>query len=123
MAVEKIRLFEFARERWPLTMRVLPTNGFPSFASKSNLYDVYRAIEAACEPKGEWTAEDEWTGLANWSFHQALWLLAEQSTAERIVYRDEVSFEMFDARMRANLLDDGWIAERQKYEDRPLRFH
>ena len=104
-------------------MRVLPTNGFPSFASKSNLYDVYRAIEAACEPKGEWTAEDEWTGLANWSFHQALWLLAEQSTAERIVYRDEVSFEMFDARMRANLLDDGWIAERQKYEDRPLRFH
>lgn len=121
MAVEKIRLFESAQERWPLTVRVLPTNGFPTFTSKPSLYDVYRAIEEACSPEGEWTAEDEWTGLANWSFHQAIWSLAGQSNAERIVHREEVAFEMFDARMRANLLDDCWIAERQEYEDSPIR--
>ncbi|KQM21442.1 hypothetical protein ASE73_15440 [Sphingomonas sp. Leaf24] len=123
MAIEKERLFERARKRWPLAVHVTPTNGSPPFAAKPCLVEVYQAIEAACEPTGERTDEDEWTGLANWSFHQALWAVAERSVSERLVYRDEVSFEMFDARMRTNLLDDCWIAERQQYEDSPVRFH
>ena len=123
MAVEKSRLFEQAKDRWPRRMRVYPTNGFPPFDAKPSLVDVHKDIQAACDPKGDWTEEEEWTGLANWSFHQALRAVANQSTAERNLDRDEVTFEMFDERMRSNLANDCWVAERHQYEESPLRFH
>lgn len=123
MAVEKRRLFERAKERWPRFMRVVPTNGFPSFVVEPCLVVLHEGIQAACDPKGEWTEEDEWKGLANWSFHQALCAIAERSVAERSLDREEVTFEMFDERMRSNLLDECWLAERGQYEESPLRFH
>jgi hypothetical protein len=122
MIVEKTKLFQQARDRWQRKMRVFPKNGFPPSDVKPNLIDVHRDIQAACDPKGEWTEEDEWTGLANWSFHQALWAVAEQSITERNVDRDEVTFEMFDECMRSNLLADCWVAERKAYDQSPLRF-
>jgi hypothetical protein len=64
MAVEKSRLFEQAKDRWPRRMRVSPTSGFPPFDAEPSLVDVHNDIQAACDPKGEWTEEDEWTGLA-----------------------------------------------------------
>ena len=121
MAVEKSRLFEQAKNRWPHRIRVFPTNGFPAFDAEPSLVDVHDDIQAACDPKGEWTEDDEWMGLANWSFHQALWAVANQSTGERDLGRDEVTFEMFDECMRSNLADDCWVAERHQYEDSPLR--
>ena len=72
-------------------MRVFPTNGFPPFDAEPSLVDVHSDVQAACDPKGEWTEEDEWTGLANWSFHQALWAVTDQSTVERDIDRDEVT--------------------------------
>ncbi len=123
MAVEKSRLFEQAKDRWPRRLRVYPTNGFPPFDAKPSLVDVHNDIQAACDPQGDWTEEEEWTGLANWSFHQALRAVANQSTAERNLDRDEVTFEMFDERMRSNLANDCWVAERHQYEESPLRFH
>ena len=123
MAVEKIRLFEQAKDRWPRSIRVCPTNGFPPFDAEPSLVDVHRGIQAACDPKGEWTEEDDWTGLANWSFHQALWRVAEQSIETRDLDRDEVTFEMFEAYMRSNLADDCWVAERREFEESPLRFN
>ena len=123
MAIEKRKLFERARDRWPSVVRVVPTDGVPRFNAEPSLVEVYRAIEEACEPPGEWTSEDEWTGLANWSFHQALWALAEQSSSERAIDREDVTFEMFDERMRSNLSDDCWAAERLEYEESPSRFH
>lgn len=123
MAIEKRKLFERTRERWPLIVRVVPTDGVPCFEAEPSLVEVYRAIEAYCEPTGERTAEDEWTGLANWSFHQALSAVAERSASERYIHREEVTFEMFDERMRSNLSDDCWIAERKEYEENPSRFH
>lgn len=123
MAVEKKRLFEQAKDRWPRRMRVFPTNGFPSFDAVPSLVDVHSDVQVACDPKGEWTEEDEWTGLANWSFHQALWAVANQSNAERDIDRDEVTFEMFDECMRSNLSADCWVNERRQYEESPLRFH
>ena len=122
MAIDKVRLFERTRERWPLTVRVLPTTGVPSFEAHPCLVDVHEAVEVSCAPAGEWTAEDEWIGLANWSFHQALWALAERS-GERHLHRDEVTFDMFDDCMRSNLTDECWNAERVDYEESPLRFH
>jgi hypothetical protein len=122
MIIEKSKLFEQARDRWPLRVRVFPTNGFPPFDSEPRLVDVHRDIQASCDPNGEWTEEDEWTGLANWSFHQAFWSVADQSIEERYVDRDEVTFELFDERMRSNLLADCWEAERKAYDESPLRF-
>lgn len=54
--------------------------------------------------------------------HQALWALAERS-GERQLGRDEVNFEMFDERMRDNLSQECWDAERLEYEESPSRFH
>lgn len=123
MAIDKWKLFERTRGRWPPNVRVVPTAGVPCFKTTPNLVDVYAAIEASCEPKGEWAAEDEWTQLANWSFHQALWALAENSGAEKHINREQVTFEMFDEQMRLNLSDDCWNAERTEYEESPSRFH
>ena len=122
MVLEKTKLFEQARGRWPLTVRVFPKHGTPCFEAKPCLGDVYRDIETSCEPVGDWTAEDEWTKLANWSFHQALWALAE-GAGERLLHRNEVTFMMFDECMRENLTDDCWGAERIQYEESPSRFH
>ena len=122
MAIDKAKLFERTQERWPLTVHVRPINGVPCFVAEPNLVDVLEAIEASCAPFGEWTSEDEWTGLANWSFHQALWSLAEHSE-ERLLHRHEVTFLMFEERMRANLSDESWKAERLIYEESPSRFH
>lgn len=123
MAIEKIKLFEQTRERWPLTIRVTPTNGLPCFEAQPSLAEVYQDIEASCEPAGEWTREDEWTKLANWSFHQAFWGLAERSSSGRHIGREEVTFDMFDEWMRSNLSDDDWSAERHEYEESPKRLH
>ena len=123
MAIEKKNLLERTRERWPLVVRVVPKDGVPSFESEPCLVAVYRTIEEACEPTGEWTAEDEWTNLANWAFHQAPFALAEQSVSEKHLRREDVPFEMFDEWMRFNLSNDCWSAERDEYEESPLRFH
>ncbi len=122
MAIDKAKLFERTRERWPLTVHVRPINGVPCFVAEPCLVDIHEAIEASCAPSGEWTAEDEWTGLANWSFHQALWSLAERSE-EGQLHRDEVTFLMFEECMRSNLSDESWKAERLEYEESPSRFH
>ncbi len=92
MAIERRRLFEEAKARWPILIRVFPTHGFPPFDAKPRLVDVYNDIQASCDPKGDWTEEDEWTSLANWSFHHALWAVTEQTRTERDVDRDEVAF-------------------------------
>jgi hypothetical protein len=123
MAIERTRLFEEAKARWPTRMRVFPANGGRPFAAVPSLFDVYNDIQASCDPEGDWTDEDEWTGLANWSFHQALCAVAEQTTTERDVDRDEVAFEHFDECMRSNLSADWWVAERRLYDESPLRFH
>ncbi|WP_152414756.1 hypothetical protein [Blastomonas sp. AAP53] len=121
MVIEKAKLFENTRERWPATVYVRPSKGVLCFVAEPSLVDVYEAVEGSCAPSGEWTAEDEWTHLANWSFHQALWALAERS-AERQLHRNDVTFHMFDERMRFNLSDECWNAERIEYEESPSRF-
>jgi hypothetical protein len=123
MAIEKRKLFESTRERWPSFVEVVPADGLPSFKTTPNLTDIYTAVEAACESASERTAEDEWIGLANWSFHQALWVLAENLGLQGKVFREDVTFEMFDAQMRSNLSDDCWRLERLEYEGSPSRIN
>lgn len=122
VVIDKWKLFERAREPWPQSVRVVPTERQPGFEAEPKLVAVYRSIEASCDPTGEWTDSDNWTSVANWSFHQALWKLAGQATTETLILRDDVTFEMFDYWMRFNLSDDDWSAQRQEYEDSPSRF-
>jgi hypothetical protein len=122
MAIEKTRLFERTRGRWPLTVHVVPKEGVRCFEATPCLNEVYRTIEASSKPAGEWTAEDNWTHVANWSFHQALWTLAERPD-ERHLDRNEVTFDMLDRCIRENLSDDCWDAERLEYEESPSLFH
>lgn len=84
---------------------------------------MYRLIEESCDPSGEWTQSDEWTQLANWSFHQALSELAEHAAAEKVIRREDVTFDMFDYWIRSNLTDECWDEERREYEDSASRFH
>jgi hypothetical protein len=117
MAIDKMKLFESAQERWPLSFRVASSDG----NNNPNLTDVYRTIEASCDPIGGWTPADNWTQLANWAFHQALFQLAQEADAESDIHRQSVTFARFDHWMRFNLSDDGYTAEREEYESSPLR--
>lgn len=122
MAINKMKLFERTRERWPLDVHVRPIDGVPCFVAEPCLINVHEAIEASCALSAEWTAEDNWTVFANWSFHQALWSLAEGSE-EGLLHRDEVTFLMFKECMQSNLSTENWKAERLEYEESPSRFH
>lgn len=122
MAINKWKLFEEARERWPQRFQIIPTDGSPCFEADPELVAVYRSIEDTCTPSGAWSPSDEWAKLANWSFNQALWQIAEQVSEERFVLREEVSFDAFDHWMRFNLSDEMWMAERQEYDASPSRF-
>jgi hypothetical protein len=123
MAIDKTKLFESTRDRWPLSFRIIPTEGIPSYAAEPEMVEVYRSIEEACAPRGEWTQSDEWTQLANWAFHQALGALAEDGVSEKTVRREDVTFDMFDHWTRFNLSHKCWDEERHEYEASPSRFH
>lgn len=112
MAIDKTKLFESTKERWP--------DG-PMTASKEAA--VYWAIEEACKPPGEYTQSDEWTQLANWAFHQAIGTLANDAAPEETVRREEVTFDLFDEWMRFNLTHECWEAERREYDASPSSFH
>lgn len=114
------RILQFVRDHTFAPADFIPRkDGVPCFETNPSLLDVYRKIEADCEPTEALTPEDEWTNLANWSFHQALWSIAERSEEGRL-NRDQVTFQMFDNCMKRNLsADDCWISERVEYEASP----
>jgi hypothetical protein len=123
MAFDKMKLFESTKNRWPSSFRVTPSDGVPSFEAEPELVAVYNLIEEACEPAEERTHADEWTQLANWAFHQALWVLARHTATESVIHREDVTFEQFDHWIRLNLSDESWVEERREYEDSPSLFH
>jgi DNA-binding GntR family transcriptional regulator len=123
MAIDKMKLFESARDRWPPSFRITPTDGAPCFEAEPELVAVYDRIEKACEPTEQRTQNDEWTQLANWAFHQALWALAKETAAPSVIRREDVTFDLFDQWVRLNLSDESWEEERREYEESPSRFH
>ena len=123
MAIDKWRLFERTRARWPEAFLITPAAGDRCFESEPQLTRTYRDIESACDPGGEWTQDDEWVQLANWAFHQALWKLAEGAERATRIHRKDVTFGMFDECMRSNLSHPSWAEERSEYQESPTRFH
>jgi hypothetical protein len=122
MAIDKMKL-ESTRDRWPPSFRITPSDGVPGFEAESELVAVYDLIDGAGEPTGERTQDDEWTQLANWAFHQALWALAKDTATDGVIRREDVTFDDFDHWMRVNLSDKSWVDERREYEHSPSRFH
>ena len=61
---------------------------------------------------------DDWTQLAAWAFHQALWELAGSrgGVGEATLRPADVSFEAFDRWMKKNLSDETWANVRKDYD-------
>jgi hypothetical protein len=81
MAIDKMKLFESTRDRWPTSFRISPNTRMLCFEARPELVAVYDAIGKSCTPTGEWTQ------LANWAFRQALRAVAKYVTTERAIRR------------------------------------
>lgn len=105
MTIDKSALFEATKTLWPVTVRV--SDG-PDATNA-----IYQANEKAIPQDGEWRQ------LALWAFHQALSVHEKRALAKGLpsIYPHEVTFDEFDARMRANLNGaECWLEERTEYE-------
>ncbi|MET0239396.1 MAG: hypothetical protein ABW184_05810 [Sphingobium sp.] len=104
MTIDKIALFEITKALWPEVVQVSD--------NPNATYDIYRANE------GAFSLDDDWRQLAIWSFHQALAHHERQALAKGVpLHPNGVTFDEFDAWMRANLNGhDCWLEERAEYE-------
>ena len=104
--MDKQALLDRVKLLWPdaITLR--------SRGGQDALNNIYWPIEARLEDDG-----DEWTQLAAWAFHQALWVLARTKvSAGRAVLRPaDVTLEAFDYWMMTNLSDETWAEARHEY--------
>lgn len=105
MTIDKIALFEATKVLWPAIVRVSD--------NPNATHEIYRANEDA------FSQEDNWRQLGLWAFHQALADHETRALAKGLPLNPhEVTFDEFDARMRANLNgDDCWLDERAEYEN------
>lgn len=104
MTIDKIALFETTKVLWPEVVQVSD--------NANATYDIYRKNE------GAFSLDDDWRQLALWAFHQALADHERQALVKRVpLYPHGVTFDEFDAWMRANLNgDDCWLDERSEYD-------
>ena len=114
MPIDKTALFESTKALWPQTI----------FAG-----DAQNTLNRICEAnKASYPIDDNWRQVAIWSFHQALWGLEREASANGAMTfsPSEISFSAFDKWMRSNLAKskwgpDEWLGERTEWEadDRP----
>jgi hypothetical protein len=108
----KRELFERVRTRWPQELHLPKAQPvLPAIMTEPSDVATYRKIEDSLP------AEDEWTNLAAWAFHQALNKLVRRrhNASESVVFIKDVSFRSFDTQMKSNLADISWNAERAIY--------
>ena len=104
--VDKRTLLDRVRHLWPDAITLRPDGG------EAALNNIYWPIEAKLEKGG-----DEWTALAAWAFHQALWDHArhQADAGSSIIRPADISLEAFDFWMRKNLSDEAWTNFREEY--------
>lgn len=104
MAIDKSALFETTKALWPEIVKLS--------ANLNATNKIYQTNEATC------SQDDDWRQLALWAFHQALEAHEKRALAKGLpLYPREVTFDEFDAWMRANLNGaDCWSDERNEYE-------
>ncbi|WP_425993749.1 hypothetical protein [Caulobacter sp. DWR1-3-2b1] len=109
-------LFENVRARWPEELLILNEQiALPAILTEPSDWTVYKSIEKSISSEGEWI------NLAAWAFHQALNTLLHRSWEARsgVVRSNDVSFQLFDVKMKSNLADSSWAAERAIYSRMP----
>lgn len=109
-------LYEHARARWPSTLRIIRDRSNDAVVvTDPSDYDVYRAIENTIG------ANDEWSQLSAWAFHQALGIKIREDYNEKklLVLTRSVTFEMFEKYIKSNLADESWEEERDTYNNLP----
>lgn len=112
MTFDRHALFERMRALWP---SVIDLSGEVFDGRRVSglqvLNELYRAIEASTP------ANDYWREIGAWAFHQALWSSAKDRPPEATtpVQPSAVTFNAFDQKMRLNLADPCWAAERDIY--------
>jgi hypothetical protein len=109
--MEPTELFECIRSFWPDAVVLKDRSNEDGDEPLWSLVHTYEAIEQNID------GEDDWLVLGAWAFHQALTELAllKLSAGEQVIRPVSVSLSSFDRYMRANLDDDCWAIERQKY--------
>lgn len=98
-------LFEEAKSFWPLNLKIkIFRNEENGFMCNPSLVDIYREIESHIAPN------EEWKKISTWSFHQALWNLAEISAqaGKDAIYARDVNFYDFNRMMLDNLSGSEW---------------
>lgn len=114
----KRELYESAREKWPSSFRiVLSKSTGENIVTDPSDYDVYRRIEDSLGEK------DDWVRISAWAFYQALGEIIKQCFHEKklLLLSRMISFELFDRKLKANLLDASWWEERAIYDALPER--
>jgi len=109
VAIDKAALFESTRTLWPQTIF--------TFDAGNTLNRIYEVNERS------YPVDDNWRQIAMWSFHQALWGLEKEASANGALAfsPSEISFSTFDKWMRSNLAKtkwgpDEWLEERTEWE-------
>jgi hypothetical protein len=111
--IEAHELFLSVRARWPdaiaLGGSLIENSDVTSIPALTEIYD---RIESSIE------ADDEWTCLAAWAFHQALTAFSKRRVLEgkNFVHSRDVGFDEFDAKMKENLRDPSWSEIRSNYD-------
>jgi hypothetical protein len=116
MFPDKATLFQETQERWPKRISVFQQPGLiPHFETDPSTVDILIEIETDI-------GRDDWKLFAAWSFHQAIWVVCQSAAyhSRRYVLRDWVTIEMFDQKMRSNLLGKEWIPERIIWNKLPM---
>jgi hypothetical protein len=112
MSINKLELFEHVRSLWPQQINLggMIVNN-KHITGLQILNELYYEIEASFD------INDHWHQLAIWAFHQALWVYSEGrlNTGESTVHTADITFEIFDQKMRENLEDESWAKERAEY--------
>jgi len=114
MAIDKRALFESTKALWPQTIFTM---------------DAQDTLGRICEAnEASYSIDDNWRQVAIWAFHQALWALEQEASANGVptFSPSEISFNTFDKWMHFNLAKsewgvDEWLEERTEWEasDRP----
>lgn len=98
--MQPLELFELAKRHWPAVI--------PSSAEALN--EIYWPLD-------DQFFDDDWLHIAIWSFHQTVWLYAQQARmrGEEQFPISAIALERFDIQVRDNLSEDSWQEMRRAY--------
>ena len=98
MAFNKVDLFEKTKALWPAQIDLggMVING-RHVKGGQILVELYNRLETSFDE------DDHWNQIAIWAFHQSIWPFSSdysEDDAARVLLIGDVTFEMFDEKVR-----------------------